>query len=67
MMLMLRATAARPSALVLQGQSRLPLRPLARCLSAAAGEGGEPPVEDLKRRSKELTGVEGTPDWSKRS
>eukprot|EP01043_Picozoa_sp_COSAG02_P098201 COSAG02_NODE_34364_length_485_cov_0.844560_1_plen_63_part_10 len=57
----------RPTAL-LHGQSRLALQPPARCLSAVAGDGDHtPPLEDLKRRSKELTGVEGTPDWPKRS
>lgn len=63
---MMRASPSkRPGAL--RGHAWLPVRVVVRCVSGAAGGGSDPPSEDLKRRSKELTGVEGTPDWAKRS
>ena len=43
---------------------------ISRYFSSASTSSDPPPPhtgEDLKRRSKELTGVEGTADWPKRS
>ena len=65
-----RAAAARTAAApplhvpALLGQRRPTA--LVRALSGAAGDPPEP-EEDLKHRSKELTGVPGTADWPKRS